>query len=174
MLGHPNEVLSADRPEQSATSGFEVRARHLARRRPKELLMVAANDAELVRVFTRRVGGAVGDVSFPSNADFQVVVEAEAGSALHGSGAQFLTNIVVRDITDNVNIASAPAVGFSGSMGGADWPNLDATFVFTVAAADLGAAKENDVCQVVAFVKAGVVNPDTTFALSPYFMITAP
>lgn len=136
--------------------------------------MVAANDAELVRVFTRRVGGAVGDVTFPSNANFEVIVEAEAGSALHGTGAAYLTNIVVRDITDNVNIAANPAVGFSGSMGDARWTNLDTTFTFTVAAAQLGAAKENDVCQVIAFVKAGNVNPDTTFALSAYFMITAP
>jgi hypothetical protein len=73
-----------------------------------------------------------------------------------------------------VNIAAAPVAGFSGSMGDANWPNLDATFTFTVAAAALGAAKENDVCQVIAFVKAGVANPDTTFALSPYFMITSP
>ena len=37
------------------------------------------NDAEVVRVFTQRVGATIADVSFPVGADFTVVADAEAG-----------------------------------------------------------------------------------------------
>jgi hypothetical protein len=131
------------------------------------------NDAEVVRVFTQRAGATIADVTFPVNADFTVVAEAEAGSALHGSGAQFSTNIVVRDITANTNIPHAPAAGFSGGLASAQWPNFDQTFRYTVASADL-AGREDHLCQVLTYLTAGVNNPDTSFAVSNLFLLTAP
>jgi len=129
------------------------------------------NDAEVVRVFTQRVGATIADVSFPVGADFTVVADAEAGSALHGAGAQFSTNIVVRDITANNNIPHAPAAGFSGAMTSAQWPNLDQKFQYTIASADL-AGREDHLCQVLTYLTAGVANPDTSFAVSPLFLLT--
>jgi hypothetical protein len=129
------------------------------------------NDAELVRIFTARVGATIADVTFPLNADFKIFAEAEAGSAIHGGGGTFVTGIVVRDITKNNDIPSTANSTVNGNLASAAWPNFDQKFEFTVAAAAL-AGRENDVCQVIAFLKVGTNNPDTSFATSPYFMIT--
>jgi len=131
------------------------------------------NDAELIRVFTQGAGATIADVTFPTNAPFDIVVEVEAGTAIHGSGAQFKTNIVVRDLTANANIAAAPAGGVSGAMSSPAWPSPPQKFVYTVAAAAL-AGKDDHLCQVISFLSVGVTNPDTSFAESPLFLLTSP
>jgi hypothetical protein len=135
---------------------------------------VGPNDAELVRVFTARVvgGAAVPDVTFGLNEDVKIFSEAEAGTTVHGTGAQFLNGIVVRDITQNNNIPFTANSTLTGALASAQWPNFDQRFEFTVAQADL-AGRENDVCQVIAFLKIGTNNPDSSFAVSQYFMIEA-
>ena len=132
------------------------------------------NDAEVVRVFTARAVGAafVPDVTFGQNEDIKIFVEAEAGTTIHGSAADFLTGIVVRDITQNDNINFTANSTLTGDLASANWPNFDQKFEFTVAQADL-ATRENHVCQVIAFLKIGVNNPDTSFALSPLFFVEA-
>jgi hypothetical protein len=134
---------------------------------------VGPNDVEVVRVFTARAGAVVADITFPVNADIKIFVEAEAGTAIHGGGGTFLTGIVVRDITQNNNIPFTANSTVNGNLASAAWPNFDQRFEFTVAAADL-AGRENDVCHVIAFLKVGTNNPDTSFAVSPYFMLTNP
>jgi hypothetical protein len=133
--------------------------------------MAAPNDADVVRVFTNEVGEAFADVALPVNADFEVTVEAEAGSALLAGGDQFETNIVVQDITANNNIPSAPAAGFSGQIGSAAWPNANQTFRYRVAAADL-AGRENHVCQALAWLAVGLNNQDVSFVQSANFILT--
>jgi len=129
------------------------------------------NDVDLARVFVREPGTAVGDDSIPAASGLEIVVEAEAGSAIHGQGAQFLTNIVVRDLTANNNIPANPATGFSGTMATAAWQNFDHQFVFNIAAAAL-TGRQNHLCEVLAFLKAGLVNPDVEFATSYTFILT--
>jgi hypothetical protein len=135
---------------------------------------VGPNDAELARVFTARIvgGNAVPDVTFGLDEDVKIFSEAEAGTTVHGSGAQFLTGIVVRDITQNNDIPFTANSTLSGALDSANWPNFDQRFEFTVAQADL-AGRENDVCQVIAFLKIGTTNPDASFADSAYFIIEA-
>lgn len=131
------------------------------------------NDAELVRVFTREVDAAIADVTFPVTEDFQVVVEVEAGSAIFGGGTQYETGIVLRDKTTGSVIPTTPAsFGPEGMDGaGANWPSQANQFVYRVAAADL-AGRENHICEVLAFLKVRVTDPDVSFATSPYFIIT--
>lgn len=129
------------------------------------------NDAELSRVFTREVGGTIADISLSLTNDFEIVVEAEAGSAIHGGGTAYLVDVVVRDITANNDIPTAPA-DYKGNMGDANWPNQARQFVFKVSSADL-AGKENNICKVTAYLKAGVADPDVSFAESYPFIITA-
>ena len=131
------------------------------------------NDTELVRVFTANTGATIGDVTFPVNADFEVRVDAEAGSAIFASGAAFQTNIVLRDITANNDIPFAPAAGFSGGLNSAAFATAAKTFTYTVAAAGL-AGRENHICEARAFLNVGVTNQDSSFALSPTFLLTAP
>jgi hypothetical protein len=131
------------------------------------------NDTELVRVYTREAGRTIADLTLPVTADGEVVVQAEAGSAIHSTGAQFDTNIVVRDLTANDVIAANPAAGFSGQMKKAAWPNLDQEFVYTIPAANL-TGRENHLCQVITFLTVGIgPNQDASFAESALFIVTA-
>ncbi|RMD93736.1 MAG: hypothetical protein D6814_15220 [Calditrichaeota bacterium] len=130
------------------------------------------NDAELVRVYTRNPGGAIADVTFPFNQNIEIVVEAEAGSAIFGSGAGFEVGVVVRDLTDNTIIPTTGAIADSLSAGA--WSTQSTQFTFTISSADLGAAKENHIVEVIAFLRVRVADPDVSFARSPLFMITRP
>jgi hypothetical protein len=135
------------------------------------------NDVELVRVWTREVGASVADVTFPHNADFQVVVDVEAGTTIFGGGTKYQTGIYVRDLSNFTAIPAAPVpptVTTQDDMGAASWPNTRHQFVYKVAAADLGAARENHCCEVLAFLRVRVSDPDVTFATSPTFIITRP
>ncbi|MDX1522733.1 MAG: hypothetical protein R3264_13985 [Anaerolineae bacterium] len=144
------------------------------------------NDAELVRVFTREVGGAIADVTFPVADDFEVVVEVEAGSAIFGGGTQYETGIVVRDKMAGDTIQATPQLasgagvpanpagfGPEGMAGaGTEWLSQANQFVYKVEAAALG-GRENHICEVMAFLKVRVTDPDVSFAISPHFIITA-
>jgi len=68
-------------------------------------MMPSANDFDLVRVFTRAVGGATAETALPFNANFEVVIEVEAGQALLNGGGQFAVALVVRDLTTGANFA---------------------------------------------------------------------
>jgi hypothetical protein len=135
--------------------------------------IMGPNDVDLARVFVRelREKSVVGEESIDIKSGLQIVVEAEAGTAIHGQGTQFLTNIVVRDLTANNNIPAQPAAGFSGQMDKPEWQPLDKQFVFTVAPGVL-AGRQNHLCEVLAFLKAGIKNPDVEFATSYTFILT--
>jgi hypothetical protein len=135
--------------------------------------MAGFNDTELVRVFTREPGDTIADLTLPVTTDGEVVLEAEAGTAIHSTGAQFNANIIVRDLTANDLIAATPAAGVSGQMNTAAWPALNQTFVFTLPQANL-TGRANHICQATAFVTVGIgPNQDVSFAESPIFMLTA-
>ena len=75
---------------------------------------MSPNDVELVRVYTKEIGGKISDTTLPVSSGFEVIVEAEAGSAIHSSGAQFLMNILVRDLSANDIIPATPIdVGYA-------------------------------------------------------------
>lgn len=132
---------------------------------------MSPNDVELVRVYTKEPGGKISDTTLPVSSDFEVIVEAEAGSAIHSSGAQFLTNILVRDLSANDIIPATPTQPGSGAMSSSAWPELYRAFLHKVNTADL-AGRENHVCQVIAFLNVGVTNPDVSFAVSPFSILT--
>jgi hypothetical protein len=137
------------------------------------------NDVELVRVFTRRTGSAIADITFPFNVGFQVVLDAEAGNAIFAGGAQFEVGVVVRDLTDGTVIATTPVPPTPpppspAHLNAPEWPALANRFVYNVAAGALGAAKENHICEVLAFLRVNVTDPDVSFARSPLFIITRP
>ncbi len=144
-------------------------------------MMPSANDFDLVRVFTRAVGGTTAETALPFNANFEVVLEVEAGQALLNSGAQFSTGLVVRDLTTGANFAAGatpsataatPAIGVNANLASPAWPIQAVQFVYTVNAP--GAATENDFFEVLASVRVGVNNPDVEFASSPLFIMIRP
>jgi hypothetical protein len=128
----------------------------------------------LTRVWTRDVGGRIEDLTFPYDKDFEVVVDAEAELGIFHAGARYGTGVVVRDLTAGNAIATVPVPPLSGAMGDPSWPTPDHQFVYTVPAANLGAARENHCCEVLAFVRVGVADPDVSFGISPMFIIRNP
>lgn len=133
------------------------------------------DDAALVGIYTREVGGIVRDVTLPHDADFEIIVDVEAGSGVFGAGTQYETGVVVRDLTDNTTIPTTPTGYGPEAMGpGGDWDPQADQFVYQVSAADLGAGKENHLCEVLAFLRTRVADPDVSFATSPMIIITRP
>ena len=130
------------------------------------------NDAKLVRVHTTEKDTLIGDITFPVTDDFEIVVEAKAGSTIHGLGAHYEVGVFLRDLTANVDIPIDPLASYAGNMMDPNWPTLSVQFVFTVQASDL-IGKENHICQVYAFLKAGMVHANVSLAVSPLFMLTA-
>jgi hypothetical protein len=139
---------------------------HIPRR-----LRMSPNDVELVRVYTKEPGGKISDTTLPVSSGFEVIVEAEAGSAIHSNGAQFLTNILVKDLSANDIIPATPTQPGSGVMSSSAWPELYRAIEYKVNTADL-TGRENHVCQIIAFLNVGVTNPDVSFAVSPFSILT--
>ncbi len=144
--------------------------------------MPSANDFDLVRVFTRAVGGATAETALPFNANFEVVIEVEAGQALLNGGGQFAVALVVRDLTTGANFAvtatpsgtaQTPNVGAPANLASAAWPIQAVQFVYTTQNPP-GAATENDFCEALASIRVGVNNPDVEFATSPLFILIRP
>jgi len=132
---------------------------------------VGPNDAELLRVFTRASGAVVGHVTFPYDRAFDAVIECEAGTALHASGAQYAVRIDVIDLSAMHSVVQSAAVA-AGFLGDARWPKPAHQFVFGITAP--GHACDGHIWRVFASLKVGVRSPDASFADSAIFMITSP
>ncbi|NIR48740.1 hypothetical protein GWO43_09910 [candidate division KSB1 bacterium] len=136
------------------------------------------NDAELVRVFTREVGGTIGDVTFPDNQDIEIVVEAEVGTALFNTGGAFNFTLCVRDLCtfDLVqarNGALADILEQPGTFGAAPWANLAQQFTFVIPASEL-ANRAGHILEILVCLQVGIATVDASFARSPLFHITVP
>src|SRR6266545_3407094 len=112
------------------------------------------DDVELVRAYTRRVDAAVSDATFSVKDDFEVVVEAEAGSSAATSGQDYRTDLVIFDIT-NLNlipfkvrpVSAAYDAQPQGQLGHANqWPRPDQKIVFIVEKGNL-TGRENHICR---------------------------
>lgn len=132
--------------------------------------MTAANDCELVRVFSRPAGSVIADQTIKSNEAFEVVMQAEAGQTIFNLGGPYRLNLVVRDLTDGttVNAAAQP-----GSFGDANWPTLAMQFAFPAIPAQ-GAGKQDHIYQAIVVATAGNVDPIVGFAESDLLVITKP
>ncbi|WP_406356283.1 hypothetical protein [Streptomyces sp. NBC_00658] len=128
------------------------------------------NDVELVRVFTRRLKGTIADVTLESTSEFEVILEAECGTALFGVAGKYQAEIVVRDITANNNIPFKVAGPTSGAFGDATWPQEDQQFVYHVEPSALK-GRGGHLCQVYAYLIVGARNFDTSIRVSPMFLI---
>jgi hypothetical protein len=132
------------------------------------------NDVELVRVWTKDPAKPIQDVTLSITANFDVIVEAEAGSTIFKDKAPFQTDIYVRDLSDHTNIPTLPVGGYSGTMNGLAWPANHQVFPpFTIKNTDL-TDRANHICQVVAYLTVTTDGePDVSFAESPIFILTA-
>ncbi len=114
------------------------------------------NDVEIGRVWTaENPGDAYSDTTIETGSNFEVVVEAEVGTALHGTGGSYKVQIDVLDITNPANVNSQST---SGTFGDANWPAAGAhDFRFTIPAP--AAASAGHQLRAYASVSAGGVGP---------------
>jgi hypothetical protein len=129
------------------------------------------NDARLVRIFPRKTGAVIAAMSFPSNVPFEVIVECEAGTAIHGTGASYEITIDVIDFSAMASVIRSEIVA-AGSLGDSDWPNQAQQFVYQIAAP--GTFKEGNIWKIFASLKIGVTIPHTSLAEGKPFLITSP
>ncbi|MBI1878891.1 MAG: hypothetical protein HYR94_11860 [Chloroflexi bacterium] len=124
------------------------------------------NDAQLVRVYPRATGGTILEETLPSDAGFEVVVEANTGVTIHDSGAKYFIQIVVRDLTDFTVVRKD---SLEGHLTDEQWPEPVLLHPFLVPAP--GSAKAYHIYEVLASLSVGVRNPNVSFAISPRFII---
>ncbi len=133
------------------------------------------SDVDIVRVYTRVPGAAVAEETFPTNYPIEIVVEAEAGTDAHGTGGQFEVGVVVRDLSacgvvgGITNVLPTHPSGTAGNFGNAEWPAAGyQTFRYTIPANTI---PEDHVCEVLAWLRYRIANPDVSFARSPLFIM---
>jgi hypothetical protein len=110
------------------------------------LLVMNANDAKLVSVYTREVNGnipsfclRVSGATEGESISFEVAVEAEAGNVLGSSGAPYLLSLVAFDITLGQNAYPGTTFNYSlienynNSTGLiSQWPTYKSVFTVTL------------------------------------------
>ena len=133
------------------------------------------NQASIIRVSTRELGGHVSDVTLDPNKDAEVVIEVEAGSAVFGVGAHWQIGLHVRDLDGGaIPFVLSPTPTLHGHMDapGDAWDHRAKTFRYTIEKAVLGTHKGHD-GRVYAhlLVGNGPGNYDATFVESEPFLI---
>ena len=136
--------------------------------------MPAPNDVEIVRVYTRRVGGPIADVQFRSDENYEVVVECEAGSAIAGSGLPFQIGVTVRNLTDSS--ISEHNDSISGTVVAPDWPGSTLQVVFPAGGGgytpDPGVGQAGvHLYRAIGWLKVRATDPDVSVAWSPVFLV---
>lgn len=135
--------------------------------------MPAPNDVEITRVYTREVGGSIADVQFPFNDDYEVVIEAEAGSAIAGSGLPFQIGVTVRNLTDST--VTPHNVIQNGTITNATWPGGVHQAIFGPFTPIPGAAQIGvHTYEAIGFLTARAADPDVSVAKSPLFLVHSP
>ena len=127
------------------------------------------NEVQLIRVYTAEKGGIILEQNIPSDAEFEVVVEAKAGMVLFGTGGNYEIQIVVRDLTDFTIVHKD---SLKGNFTQEPWDEPVLPYAFPIPAQ--GAAKENHIYDVLASLSVGIKNPNVSFVTSPMFMICKP
>ena len=127
------------------------------------------NDVKLIRVYTAEKGGIILEQNIPSDAEFEVVVEARAGAAIFSTAGSYEIHIIVRDLTD-FTIAHKDSI--TGIFTQEPWDEPVLPYAFPIPAQ--GAVKESHIYDVLASLSVGIKNPNVSFVKSPMFMISKP
>ncbi len=132
---------------------------------------MGSNYVRLGRVFPRKAGAVIANLAFPSNAAFEAVVECEAGTAIHGTGAKYEIIIDVIDFSAMASVIRSGRVA-AGHLSDENWPTQAMQFVFPIETP--GTYREGHIWKIFASLKIGVTNPHTSIAESESFLITSP
>ena len=79
---------------------------------PEEKIMPNATEVRLIRVYPRNSGGVVAQEIIPTNTAFEIVSEAEVGSALFNSGGPYDLILTVEDLATSTVVHRANKAGW--------------------------------------------------------------
>ncbi len=127
------------------------------------------NDVKIIQTYPVEKGGKILEQSIPSDAEFEIVVDAKAGKTIHGGGGNYFIQIVVRDLTDFTIVHKD---NIKGNFTQEPWEKLVLPFAFSIPAQ--GTSKEYHIYEVLASLSVGVKNPNVSFVISPMFIINKP
>ena len=123
------------------------------------------NDVQIRRIYVKEVAGTISDDTIRVATPWQIVIEVEAGSTIHGGGTAYIVQPVIRNLTTGTTTVVPP---IAGNMADASWPNQGQVLLFNPA--PIPPAEANHMFEVIGFVRANVVNPDVSFARSEPFI----
>jgi hypothetical protein len=132
--------------------------------------MPNTNGAILARVKVTATNGNVEEETIPSNAAFDVVVEAEAGNNVFNSNQSYQVQMVLTDYT--ANFTTVTTQNKTGNMQDANWPTQERQHRFPIPA--LGAGREDHALRAFAVLQIGSVDPIVDFEEGEVFIVTAP
>jgi len=134
------------------------------------------NDVEIIRVYTRKKGGLTADREFHHLEEFQIVIEAEAGSAIYDLGGPYWLGFTVRNLTDSTVKPAIHQVEEDGEFQSPWTPQAYQKVFGPYTLTDLvpwppDTIKGTHCFEVLAYVRAGKKRPDVSTAASPIFVI---
>jgi hypothetical protein len=132
--------------------------------------MPNTNGAIIARVKVTATNGTIEEETIPSNAAFDVVVEAEAGSNVFNSNQSYKLQMVLTDYT--ANFTTVTTLNRNGSFDDAQWPDPETLHRFPVAA--LGAGRNDHALRAFAVLQVGSGDPIVDFEEGEVFVVTVP
>jgi hypothetical protein len=132
--------------------------------------MPNTNQAILSRVKVTETGSGIEEETLPSNAAFDVVVEAEAGNNVFNAGGSYRIQMVLTDYTANFTTANTQTL--AGVFGDGGWPTQELQHRFAVPA--LGAGRQDHAFRAFAVLQVGNVDPIVDYEEGKVFVITPP
>ena len=126
-------------------------------------MAIAPNDVNVLSVET-------ADLDVREGQNFEVTIEAEAGTALHATGGQYRVRMTV---TDTTNPSLLNSQDLTGNYGSADWPAPGLqTFTFTVPGAATN-GRQGDILEPQARVINNAAPPfDASHAVGDRLLVT--
>jgi hypothetical protein len=132
--------------------------------------MPNTNGAIIARVKVTATGSTIEEETIPSNAAFDVVVEAEAGNNVFNSNQSYKLQMVLTDYT--ANFTTANTQNRNGNFGDGNWPAQEQQHRFAVPA--LGAGRNDHALRAFAVLQVGTGDPIVDYEEGEVFVITPP
>jgi hypothetical protein len=133
--------------------------------------MPNTNGAILARVKVTATGGTIEEETIPSNAAFDVVVEAEAGTNVFNQNASYKLQMVLTDYTANFTTANTQTRNGNFGPTDANWKTQEVQLRFAVPALT---GRDDHALRAFAVLQVGTGNPIVDYEEGEVFVITPP
>lgn len=132
------------------------------------------NHVDLIRIYTRKANTLTEDITMVTGKAFDLLVEAEVGTALLENGGKFEIHVIIRDFSTNSHVIYTDSL--SDVFGGA-WARLKEAFLFIVPANVID-GRENHILEARAILSADGIgrtsDRNVSFTHSRLFTVSPP